>query len=150
MLRVYPSGKLAMHWKGGKIKKVCEYCGKEFSVFPCRKNARFCSCKCNASSRTGEKSSNWQGGVDLENKRIRKSLEYEIWRNSVYGRDNFTCQICGKKCRKKDIISHHIKSFSEYPKLRFDIDNGITLCRGCHKKVHKEIGYETRFLKVNY
>lgn len=35
------------NWKGGKIKKYCEECGKEYHVIFCRKNkARFCSMKC--------------------------------------------------------------------------------------------------------
>ena len=29
--------------------------------------------------------------------------------------------------------------------IRFDVDNGQTLCRSCHKKVHEEIGKKTRF-----
>ena len=107
--------------------------------------ALFCSRKCGASFRTGDKASNWQGGVDLENKRIRKSPEYDVWRKEIYKRDNWSCSMCDKKCRQKDIIAHHIKPFSQYPDLRFDIDNGQTLCRSCHKKVHSEIGYGTRF-----
>ena len=86
---------------------------------------------------SGKNHSQWKGGIDLENRRVRRSLEYEIWRNEVYKRDNWTCRICGKKCKPKDIIAHHLKFFSEYPELRFSVDNGITFCRACHAKIHK-------------
>jgi len=70
---------------------------------------------------------------------LRHSLEYTIWRNEVYKRDNWTCRICGKKCKAKDIIAHHLQLFSEFPELRFVVDNGITLCRSCHLKLHKQL-----------
>lgn len=93
----------------------------------------------------GSKNGNWKGGTTSINEQIRKSIDYKEWAKSVYIRDNFTCQMCGLKCRAKNIIAHHKKSFAEYPELRFEIDNGIALCRSCHKKMHKEIGINTRF-----
>lgn len=66
------------------------------------------------------------------NRRIRTSIEYKEWRMRVFIRDNFVCQCCGKVGGK--LNAHHIKSFSDYPELRFIDDNGITLCEECHKK----------------
>ena len=70
---------------------------------------------------------------------IRHSLEYEIWRKEVYERDWWTCRLCGIKCEKGNIIAHHLKLFSEFPELRFVVDNGITLCRSCHAKLHNPL-----------
>lgn len=84
----------------------------------------------------GNKHWNWRGGITPTQMKIRNSETYKQWRNEVYGRDNWTCRICGKKCESKDIVAHHLKSFSEHPELRFDVDNGITLCRSCHSKLH--------------
>ena len=95
----------------------------------------------------GNKNSMWKGGVTSVNNKIRKTKEYKGWAISVYKRDYYICQDCGIKCRANDIIAHHIKSFADYPELRFKINNGITLCRSCHKKIHKEIGINTQFKK---
>lgn len=63
--------------------------------------------------------------------------EYREWRKAVFERDNYTCQKCGDRSREKNRIllnAHHIKSWAKYPKLRFNINNGRTLCVDCHKK----------------
>lgn len=74
---------------------------------------------------SGENHWNWKGGITDYNRRCRNSSEYKNWRNSVLERDGFTC--C--RCKKHDVELnvHHIKPFSLYPELRFDIDNGIIL-----------------------
>lgn len=82
----------------------------------------------------GQNHWNWQGGISGENNKIRHSLEYFIWRNEVWKRDYWTCRICGYK--GKNIIAHHIKLFSEFPELRFSVENGLTLCRECHLEIH--------------
>lgn len=78
----------------------------------------------------GEKSHFWRGGITKENKLSRGNLEYKIWRKLVFERDNYTCIICGKVGGYLNV--HHIKSFSKYFELRYNINNGITLCRDCH------------------
>ena len=88
---------------------------------------------------------NWKGGITLVNDRIRRSIEYVTWRKSVWQRDRWTCVNCGHK--GKDIVAHHVKAFSKHPELRFIVNNGVTLCRSCHKRVHSEIGFNTRFKK---
>jgi len=82
----------------------------------------------------------WKGGISSLYDKIKQTNKYKLWRDEIYKRDYWTCQICGKYCKKGDIIAHHKKSFSEYPKLRFDINNGITLCRNCHAKIHNYHG----------
>ena len=84
----------------------------------------------------GEKSHRWKGGITPVNHKIRTSLEYKLWRDSVFTRDNYTCIWCGAKSQKgKRVIlrADHIKPFALFPELRFAIDNGRTLCDKCHK-----------------
>ena len=59
--------------------------------------------------------------------------KYIAWRDEVFARDNYTCQLCGKTGVRLE--AHHIYPFRDYPDRQFDIDNGITLCSGCHYKV---------------
>lgn len=85
----------------------------------------------------------YDGKIYLDNKpffwereaRDRNAPEYKEWREQVFTRDDFKCQRCGQKGGK--LNAHHIKQYALYPDLRFDPDNGITLCEVCHKEVHK-------------
>jgi len=85
----------------------------------------------NNSSWLGENHPNWKGGITPINQQIRHSLEYKLWRTAVFERDNYICIWCGE--RGGELHADHIKPFADYPELRFAIDNGRTLCRGCHK-----------------
>lgn len=91
-------------------------------------------------SHKGEKSHWWKGGITQANAKLRQvimnSFEYRDWRTSVFKRDNYTCQNCTK--RGGVLHAHHIKPFSIYPELRFEVSNGQTLCKSCHLKTpHK-------------
>lgn len=150
--------------KKGKSKN-CLTCSKSFYVYPYRlNNAQFCSKVCfqksglltvkgkimneiqkrKISKKALERVANgchnwWQGGKTEQNRQIRNSLEYKLWRTAVFTRDNFTCVWCGLKFIKGitgNVILQvdHIKPFCDYPELRFAIDNGRTLCVECHRK----------------
>ena len=65
--------------------------------------------------------------------------EYKQWRTIVFQRDNYTCQMCGAKSGEGKTIyleAHHILSARDFPQLILDIDNGITFCRECHRKLN--------------
>ena len=87
---------------------------------------------------SGERSGTWKGGITPINKAIRTSDDYKQWRRSIFIRDEFTCQKCGVK--HVYIVAHHIKPFSLYPELRFELANGLTLCNDCHRKTESFAG----------
>lgn len=91
-----------------------------------------------SSGQKGKLSYNWRGGVSPVNKRIRRGIKFRLWRDTVFVRDNWTCRKCSKK--GYEIHPHHIYSFSNYPNLRFRTENGITLCKKCHKAFHRIYG----------
>ena len=123
--------------RGGKIILTCQICGKRFTPKARGKFGRlvrYCSNECVSKAHQGRNQWNWKGGISGNHRRETK--EYLEWRQAIYQRDRWTCQDCRKKCKKGNIVAHHLKSWNKYPKLRFKIDNGITLCRICHKKRH--------------
>ena len=55
------------------------------------------------------------------------------WRREVIKRDGI-CMKCGSI---NTLEAHHIKSWKDNEFLRFELTNGITLCRSCHINIHK-------------
>lgn len=88
----------------------------------------------------------WRGGITPLNLRIREIYEYREWRRSVFVRDNYTCQSCGKRGGGELHVDHKIPfaTLLQRHKIRseeqarkcvelWDIDNGRTLCLPCHR-----------------
>lgn len=90
----------------------------------------------------GPNAIHWKGGKEEENVRLRKSPEAKEWRQKVYERDGFLCTIC--KIPGKRLNAHHIKPWTHFPELRYDLDNGQTVCADCHKDLHKIHGNPKR------
>lgn len=122
--------------------KTCNYCNNLFT--PKHNILKYCSkiCFVNYKKEFNKSSNNpnWKGGITNENKKERQSDKYKEWRISVFVRDNYTCQHC--KIIGGILHSHHIKHFSKNKDLRFDINNGLTLCFNCHKKLHNNMNFK--------
>lgn len=95
----------------------------------------------------------WKGGVTSESHKIRNSPEYKNWRKQVFERDDYRCLGCGLKNSEqgvKNLIlnADHIYPFAPYPRLRFMVENGRTLCVDCHRKTDT-YGYKAKKLMAN-
>lgn len=60
------------------------------------------------------------------------------FRNKVYKRDNYTCQVCNQVGGK--LNAHHLDGWNWAVDKRFDTDNGVTLCESCHNEFHNIYG----------
>ncbi|UUV46168.1 HNH endonuclease [Bacillus phage vB_BanS-Thrax2] len=94
--------------------------------------------KCKGKKVSGELAPNWQGGLTPKNSLLRRNSRYREWRTSVFIRDKYTCQCCNSV--GGNLRGHHILNFSDNEDIRYDINNGITLCDKCH-----DIGQEGSF-----
>lgn len=153
--------------RNANIKFNCSVCHKEYEVIFSRRNkTKYCSMVCagigksdqarenlkkvdkerlrkinskRLVGRCGDRSLNWKGGITPINTKIRNSKRYAKWRKKVFERDGYKCVLCGYD--KGHILeADHIKEFSRYPKLRFLLKNGRTLCKPCHKKTDNYFG----------
>lgn len=82
----------------------------------------------------GKDNPNWKGGLEFRKKDgIRNDSAYAEWRRQVWLRDNFKCKIANPECKGR-IEAHHILGWRDYPELRYQPNNGITLCHAHHPR----------------
>ena len=86
----------------------------------------------------GKRCHSYKDGNVAKRRGQRFSPEYKRWRFDVFARDQFTCQKCGD-ARGGNLVAHHIRAFADESHLRFDVANGITLCRNCHNHAHRKL-----------
>lgn len=144
------------YFKNKKKKLVvcsCEICNKEYKVKESTFNtigSRFCSNECKYEFLFKTKPENhprWKGGISDKNQKERGSEKYKVWRLGVYKRDFYTCQKCGKI--GKNLNAHHVENWADNEDLRYDINNGLTLCELCHNTFHRNYGYKTNRKQLN-
>jgi len=82
-----------------------------------------------------EKHHKWIPNRDELVKSDKKHLDgrYREWMLAVKKIDNWKCKINNRDCNGK-LESHHILNWKDYPELRYDINNGITLCHAHHPR----------------
>ena len=86
--------------------------------------------------------------------KIRNTTEYLNWRIAILKRDKFKCQVCLASIKDNKSVRlevHHAKTFDDICKENnittikgaltckeiWSLDNGISLCHGCHKNIER-------------
>lgn len=120
---------------------ACRHCGGAFK----RRSGGakiYCSRACAHAHMVGPLAAAWRDGKSLKRDRLRLQPQVRVWRCHVFERDGFACRLCGTTGY---LHAHHIKEWATHPDLRFDVDNGLTLCVDCHSEVHgRRIGDRAR------
>ncbi len=86
----------------------------------------------------------WKGGKCSSSLIWRNRVQNRLWRETCLERDDHKCQTCGNK---EKLHVHHIKSWNDYPELRFEISNGQTLCISCHSTLHWKLKTEAKLVE---
>lgn len=77
----------------------------------------------------GEEHPLYEGGYDGD---WRLGNRWQRIRKQVWERDNYTCQWCGDDGK---LHAHHLIRVADGGE-KYDMENIITLCEGCHHEVH--------------
>jgi hypothetical protein len=146
--RISPTKGMTWKWKYLKPKNRCSKCGKELKDNrnkTCRKCIDYSNYKGKIPWNKGIKRPDFTGenhprfikdrSLLIKNieKHERNNKEYYYWRYLVFKRDSKCCKINNCDCEGK-IIAHHILPWRDYPELRYNINNGITLCQFHHPR----------------
>ena len=138
---------LSSEWKKGHgagrktvwIKKNCPKCSKVFYVKPSLARVVSCSRSCAfRGERMGTKHHNWKGGIKFREKHSLFNPEYVEWRSTVFKRDSWKCKIADENCNGQ-LEAHHILPWRDFVELRYQINNGITLCHYHHPRKSEEV-----------
>lgn len=156
----FKNGMKPWNYKGA-VELKCHICNQLYSTKPYRADtSKFCSNECRWAGveidpwknkevrshsqevrekiskhqrdnpRRGELAYNWKGGTGTERHQAMGRIEYKQWRSAVFARDNYTCQVCSQYGGY--LHADHIETWADNPSLRYDINNGRTVCRACH------------------
>ena len=131
---------------GISLEVSCRYCGRYFK--PTRRNVHsriraintasgsenflYCSKHCKEACPVYRQRLYPKGFKLATSREVQPEL-----RQLTLARDNYTCQKCNKPAAVIQLHCHHILPINESPVESADIANCITLCKDCHKEVHK-------------
>lgn len=144
-----------------KARWVCECdCGRETIVVSTKlKSGSTVSCGCFRAEQSRQRAvegraigyrrreahPRWNADLPESARAHRREPEVQIWRRQIVQRDG-RCLRCGST---DDLAAHHVLAYRDHPEVRFDLNNGATLCGGCHRAFHRQHG-RTGFSRTDF
>jgi hypothetical protein len=122
-------GKSHRHPRSDRVTLVCRTCGTSFVRPWWKKHQKFCSVSCRVPANKGI----YLNPIKSKWRRERDSWKLKSWAERVRRRDDYTCQLCGRR-QVGQMHADHIKPYVFHPDLALDLSNGRTLCVECHRK----------------
>lgn len=154
------AGKDNPNYKGLPTSFLCANCGKEGNVkcnsLLVNSKNHFCCLDCQkkwkSNNLLGSNAYNWRGGINPLQNSIRLLTQTKEWNKEIIRRDCYKCQNCGINNNKLDV--HHLIGVTQIIRLYnittteeakdislfWDLNNGATLCKKCHKLFHTLFG----------
>lgn len=133
----------------GYIQTKCTYCGRWYfprvSEIQHRIKALngisngelrlYCSTKCKKECSIYNRKRYPKGFKKNSSREVQPEL-----RQLVFERDNYTCQKCKKHQDGLNVSlhCHHVEGIKWNPLESADIDQCLTVCKVCHKKIHEQ------------
>lgn len=75
--------------------------------------------------------------IPVEDRKQAYDTDYKDWMKSVKNRDDWKCKISNEECFGR-LEAHYILPWSLFPNLRYETNNGITLCVFHHPRKRSE------------
>jgi 5-methylcytosine-specific restriction endonuclease McrA len=94
----------------------------------------YCSLACKQACPSYKQKTKWKSNKSATSREVNA-----YFRQLVLKKDNWTCQRCSKGT-EAELHVHHIEGVTQNPHLANDLENGITLCKACHRFVHTQDG----------
>lgn len=128
-------------------EKKCDFCGKVFMPDRHTPKQPYCSAKCRMVSYrqvNREKVNRWRRESYQRHKntkaetdaKYKDKLRFSGNRVNTLERDKYTCQMCETK---ESLIVHHIDKTGQADNPNNNLDNLLTLCKSCHRRIHNQI-----------
>lgn len=123
------------------IKVRCKECGKIWEANPIKILYGGQGCiDCYRKNNFGENNPRWNPNKTNEERIIKRQYEeYDNFLKATLIRDDYTCQITGRKGH--ELVIHHLNGYNWDKENRTNIDNAITLSKEIHIEFHKKYGY---------